>query len=156
MYHYTESGLANVWLENGYVVKDTPYGKGVAIEDVDDLHNVLALAITQKKGRITGKELRYLRVHLSLSQDNMARRVMGVSEQSVSLWERTGKVPKSADILVRMLVIDALKGNARIRDMLDCINTADRLVNQKIVATEHRHKWKSKAQPVDKRELEPA
>ena len=31
-YHYTESGLRNVWLENGYTVRQTPYGETIAIE----------------------------------------------------------------------------------------------------------------------------
>lgn len=29
MHHYTESGLQNVWLENGYHVRKTPYGDAV-------------------------------------------------------------------------------------------------------------------------------
>jgi hypothetical protein len=35
MYHYTESGLDNVWLANGYTVIETPYGKGVSVRDAD-------------------------------------------------------------------------------------------------------------------------
>ena len=30
MYHYTDGGLRNVWLANGYEIKKTPYGEGVA------------------------------------------------------------------------------------------------------------------------------
>lgn len=141
MYHYTESGLANVWLENGYVVRDTPYGKSVAIEEADALHQVLALTIVNKKGRTTGKELRFLRVMLGLSQDSLGTKCLGVTEQSVSLWERTGKVPKSADVLVRMLVLERLNGNARITELLERINTVDRLVNQRLIAKERGEKW---------------
>lgn len=31
MYHYTQCGLDNVWLENGYKVKKTAYGQAVAV-----------------------------------------------------------------------------------------------------------------------------
>ena len=30
MYQYTDGGLRNVWLANGYEVKQTPFGEGVA------------------------------------------------------------------------------------------------------------------------------
>ena len=142
MYHYTECGLDNVWLENGYNVRNTPYGKAVSIDDADGLHVVLANAVVNKPGRITGKELRFLRVHLALSQSSLGK-CLGATEQSVSLWERTGKVPASTDALVRLLVIESNKGNATVTAILQRINDVDRLVNQKIVAKETRKKWRS-------------
>lgn len=142
MYHYTECGLDNVWLENGYTVRSTPYGKGVSIDDADGLHKVIVSTILQKKGRITGKELRFLRVELGLSQENLGR-CLGSTDQSVSLWERTGKVPSTTDALVRLLVIERLKGNAKVTSVLTRINEVDRLVNQKIVVVERRKKWHS-------------
>ena len=102
MYHYTECGLDNVWLENGYKVHKTPYGKGVSIDDASGLHAVLVAELVKKQGRITGKELRFLRTHLALSQSNLAK-CLGATEQSVSLWERTGKVPATSDALVNQI-----------------------------------------------------
>jgi DNA-binding transcriptional regulator YiaG len=143
MYHYTESGLDNVWLENGYNEKQTAYGKSVSVDDADGLHQVLAIQITNKKGRITGKELRFLRAMLGLSQDGIAK-MIGVTEQSLSLWERTGKVPKSADTVVRLLVLERLDGDGKISEVINRINDVERLVNQRIVAKETRHRWTSK------------
>lgn len=143
MYHYKECGLDNVWLENGFKVKTTPYGKGVSIDDAIGLHNVIALDLILKKGRITGKELRFMRVILGLSQEGLGKCV-GASEQSVSLWERTGKVPQSADSLVRMMISEKLNGNCKVSEVIDRINTVERICNQRIVAKEGRHKWTSK------------
>jgi DNA-binding transcriptional regulator YiaG len=53
-----------------------------------------------KPARLMGKEFRFLRVMLKLSQAAMAK-MQGVSEQNVSLWERHGKVPKANDKLMR-------------------------------------------------------
>lgn len=145
MYHYTESGLDNVWLENGYTERKTPYGKGVSIDDADGLHKVLVNAIVNKKGRITGKELRFLRIELGLSQDNLGK-CLGSTDQSVSLWERTGKVPATSDALVRLMVIERLRGNETVTTVLDRINDVDRLMHQKIVARETRRKWTSEIQ----------
>lgn len=142
MHHYTQCGLANVWLENGYTEKKTPYGKAVAIEDADGLHQVLALGLIEKKGRITGKELKFLRVVMGLSQEGLGK-LLGVSEQSVSLWERTGKVPQTADSVTRMLVSEKLDGNCKVSDVIERINTVERIINQRIVARETRRKWSS-------------
>jgi len=35
MYHYTDAGLKNVWLTNGYQQQNTPYGRVVAVQDVE-------------------------------------------------------------------------------------------------------------------------
>lgn len=145
MYHYTESGLNNVWLENGFNVVSTPYGKAVSIDDADGLHELLATDLANKVGKLTGKEFRFLRTILSLSQQGFAN-MHGVTEQAVSLWERTGKVPKAADVMLRMLVLERLNGDGKITEVINRINTVERLVNQQIVAKESNHKWSSTAQ----------
>ncbi|MDB5745099.1 MAG: helix-turn-helix family protein [Polaromonas sp.] len=145
MYHYTESGLDNVWLENGYNVKKTPYGKAVSIDDADGLHELLATELANKAGKLKAKEFRFLRTMLCLSQQSFAR-MHGVTEQAVSLWERTGKIPTAADVMLRMLVLERLNGDGKITEIINRTNTVERLVNQQIVATETNHKWSSKAQ----------
>jgi len=145
MYHYTESGLDNVWLENGFNVINTPYGKAVSIDDADGLHELLAIDLTDKVGKLNGKEFRFLRAILCLSQQSFAN-MHGVTEQAVSLWERYGKVPKAADVMLRMLVLERFTGDGKITEVINRINTVERLVNQNIVAKERNHKWSSKAQ----------
>lgn len=142
MYHYTECGLDNVWLENGYVSKKTAYGKATSVDDAIGLHKVLAMELTHKKGKITGKELRFMRTVLGMSQDGLGK-CMGATEQSISLWERTGKVPQYADSLVRLLVSEKLNGNSKVTDIIERINTVERICNQRIVAREKKHKWTS-------------
>ena len=41
MYHYTDSGLDNIFLESGYEEIETTYGAGVEIEDIDGLHRAI-------------------------------------------------------------------------------------------------------------------
>lgn len=48
-YHYTESGLRNIWLASGYDVVQTCYGPGVAIHDVAGLHRAIGEALAEKK-----------------------------------------------------------------------------------------------------------
>lgn len=142
MYHYTECGLDNVWLENGYTVKKTAYGKATSVDDAIGLHQVLTIELTQKKGRVTGKELRFMRTVLGMSQEGLGKCV-GATEQSVSLWERTGKVPQYADSILRLLVSEKLNGNSKVTEVIERINTVERICNQLIVAREKKHKWTS-------------
>lgn len=145
MHHYTECGLDNVWLANGYTVHNTPYGKGVSVDHADDLLAALARWLTLKPGRLTGKELRFLRTFLTLSQASLAR-MTGATEQSVSLWERTGKVPMASDALVRMLVLEKLEGDSTVSQVIERINRVERLVHQSLVLRSRQHRWTVKAQ----------
>lgn len=142
MYHYTECGLDNVWLENGYTVKKTAYGKATSVDDAIGLQQVLTIELTQKKGRVTGKELRFMRTALGMSQEGLGKCV-GATEQSVSLWERTGKVPQYADSILRLLASEKLNGNSKVTEVIERINTVERICNQRIVAREKKHKWTS-------------
>ena len=131
--HYTACGLDNVWLANGYTVKETKYGKGVSIDDVDGLHRLLATNLVEKEGLLTGKEFRFLRVHLGLTQQGVGKLLGDVSENAVSLWERKDTVPAIYDHWLRMLVIAKFKGNTKVVDAVQRIQTVERLIHQKYV-----------------------
>ncbi len=61
MYHYTDGGLRNVWLANGYEIKKTPHGDGVAFHNLDGLTRSICMALTRKASLLTGAEFRYIR-----------------------------------------------------------------------------------------------
>ncbi|MGZ8219573.1 helix-turn-helix domain-containing protein, partial [Methylomagnum sp.] len=86
-YHYQECGLDNVWLENGYEFHETPYGKGVSFLNAGALDATIAKALTEKPAPLTGKELRFLRIMLNLSQKTVGE-LMGKEAQTVALWEK--------------------------------------------------------------------
>jgi putative transcriptional regulator len=99
-YHYTQSGLDNVWLENGFTFDQTPYGRGVIIENVHGLHEAIGYALLDKPGRLTGRELRFLRKELELSQSRLGE-LMGKTDQTVARWEKAQEVLPDTDFLVR-------------------------------------------------------
>ncbi|MSP81182.1 MAG: helix-turn-helix domain-containing protein [Rhodospirillales bacterium] len=117
MYHYTDCGLRNVWLANGFRRQKTPYGPGVAIEGLPALHRAIGLWLAGKPRPLTGSEVRFLRKELDLSQKALAA-IVGQSEQTVSLWERRGRIPQTADRFVRALYRETAEGNAHIRDIV--------------------------------------
>src|ERR1700738_5263066 len=77
MYHYRECGLPNVYLVNGYRETETPYGRGVSIEDVEGLHMAIAQALVEEKPSLTGPEVRFIRKLLELTQTQLAQ-LLGV------------------------------------------------------------------------------
>ncbi len=141
MYHYTDGGLRNVWLANGYEIKKTPFGEAVAFHDGDGLTRAICQALAGKIGTLTGAELRYIRSGgMGLSQPALGK-LMGIDGQSIARWEKTGKVPRWADKLVRLLYAAHAQGNEPICRVMDRIKTVERMVKQRIVVQERRGHW---------------
>lgn len=106
MYHYKSCGLENIYLKNGYVLKETPYGPAVAIEDIEGLHTAISLDLLRQKTPLTGQQFRFLRKEQDLTQAELAA-ILGVTEQTVAVWEKQKQVPVSfmADICMRAYYI---------------------------------------------------
>lgn len=143
MYHYTESGLQNVWLNNGYKVKKTTSGKAVAIVDADGLHQAIGRAIACK-AYMTGAELRFLRKELDLSQSRFGK-LVGASEESVSLWERRGRVPKSASRLIQAVYLETIDGNVRLKELIERLAEMDRTHQDKLIFEDTTMGWREAA-----------
>lgn len=124
MYHYTLCGLDNVWLMNGYTVHETEYGEGVSIDDPDGLEREIARQLIEYKPRLSGKEFRFLRKHMGLSQKRLSD-FLGNDEQSVANWEKKNKVPVWADRLMRALISQVHGGNVNLLDMIERISHMD-------------------------------
>jgi DNA-binding transcriptional regulator YiaG len=88
IHHYTESGLRNVWLANGYKVLKTAYGQGVSFGNLEGLHREIGRWLCAYRPRLAGAEFRFLRHELDLSQAALAAR-RGNDAQSVALWENS-------------------------------------------------------------------
>jgi putative transcriptional regulator len=119
MYQYSESGLDNIFLENGYHYHPTPYGQGVSIQDTEGLHKAIGRWLISLRKRLNGAELRFLRLEMEATQRDLAE-ILGTKEQTLRLWEknRTKSMPKTADRLLRALYSEYLGGNPSIKRML--------------------------------------
>jgi len=118
MYHYKESGLPNVYLANGYRKVETPYGEGIAIDNVELLHEAICNTIVEEKpALLTGPEIRFIRKYLNLTQSQLAS-YLGVQAQSVRRWEKLGTAPKPADRAVRMAYRDITRHYSKPLDEL--------------------------------------
>ena len=123
-YHYTESGLKNIYLLNGYEVVETPYGKATSIVDVEGLHKLIGSYLC-KKTHLSGTEFRFIRKEMGLSQSGLGK-TLGVTDQALAKWEKTGRVPKTADRFIRLLYLESINENVKIQSFIDRINETDR------------------------------
>lgn len=102
LFHYTQSGLDNVWLANGWRREETDYGSTFAIEHAEELHRAIAAAIVRNRDPLRGQEARFLRTILGLSQDQFAK-LLGLDRATVIRWEKARSKPlaRSYDIAAR-------------------------------------------------------
>lgn len=129
MYHYTECGLDGVWLVNGYEIEDTPYGETVSIRAVKELHNFIGLTIINECPELTGKQIRFLRKELNLSQLNLAG-LLGVGETSIRAWEsERAKMGTPTERLLRGLYREHVQGDGSLRRLIDRLCHQDRVYN---------------------------
>ncbi|MCW5748867.1 MAG: transcriptional regulator [Alphaproteobacteria bacterium] len=142
MYRYRESGLDNVWLVNGYKIRSTPYGKAVAVEDVEGLHKSIAESLVGKPGPLTRAEFRFLRKELALSQKALGG-IIGADEQAIARWERgVSRVDEIADRFLRALYRETKEGKAGIRALVRRLNEPDDGGQAKIKLRRGREDWK--------------
>lgn len=140
MYHFTDGGLRNVWLKNGYTERKTPYGDGISFHDLDGLVIEICRALSLKPGKLTGAEFRYLRNALPMSQ-KMLGQLFGYTEQAVAKWEKSGKVPKAIDLTIRLLFAEKHGSNKRVSTLIETLNTLDLASDSKIVIKEEHSMW---------------
>lgn len=85
--HYKDCGLDNIYLKNGFSWEEEDGEKFLTVTDIDGLHRAIGLHIVLTRKAPSGKEMRFLRNELNMSQADLAR-LLSVSDQSVARWEK--------------------------------------------------------------------
>lgn len=146
-YHYTESGLDNIWLASGFEYVDRPSGRHVKIRDVEGLHRAIGEILVSKKKNLTGKEFRFLRKEMLMTQAFLAK-LLQVTEQTINRWE-TGKteIPGTAQSTVRLLYSEQMAGDSehgvKLREALqELADLEDAIDGQKLTGkVSNQGKW---------------
>ena len=147
MFHYQTCGLPNVWLRNGYEVRETPYGQSTSIHDLEGLHRAIGLSLACHAPRLNGAEVRYLRKELDFSQAHLAR-LLGVSENTVRGWENDRQVITGpAERMLRALYKEHVDGDGRIREMVERLSELNREAHraERLELEETASGWRSAA-----------
>lgn len=113
MYHYSESGLDNVFLANIPAVKCPKCSVEIpVIERPEQLNEMIAHAIFQKKFLLNGKEVRFLRTQLGYSQKDFADEIVKTKEYMNRIENGAGPVTPELDQHIRLNYL-RLKGTPK-------------------------------------------
>ncbi len=112
-YHYTECGLDNVYLINGFkITKKRGNDEEIFIHDIHGLHRKIGTLLVFKQGRLNGSEIKFIRATLDLTQKRLGA-FLGVDYQTVLLWEKNKIViSKTAEHLLRIIFFSYLARDA--------------------------------------------
>lgn len=145
IYRYVESGLENVWLVGGVSFDEDDGETCLFVEDREDLHKLISLSIIHRGDRISGRELRFLRHELELTQDHLAR-LLETDVQSVARWEKgKSRPPGPADRLIRSLYLLRYERNPNVMAFLEELTQLDRLTAGKQVFERRAREWRAAA-----------
>ena len=123
-YHYVECGLPNVWLRNGFEKKQTPYGDGVSIFDIEGLHGCIARTLCDKPVQLTGREFRFLRRELDFSQ-KMIGEIFGRSDRSIRDLEHKEAAKEPYNGFIRHLYLESIDPNISYIDLFKRLRDLD-------------------------------
>lgn len=109
LYHYTESGLINVFIHGVLIEKDDAGEDIVTIPAVNKLNKVIAEGIVLHAKGMDGSELRFLRTEMGMTQSELARLVHR-DKQSIGRWERNEQeIDSNCEVIIRLLAIKRLE-----------------------------------------------
>ena len=142
--HYPDCGLDDVYLLNGYDHEETPYGKGISVQDIDGLRAAIARDLVSRKKVLNGKEVRFLRKQMDLTQSELGR-LVGLDAQSVARWEKGQRVLKKgpAELLLRVIYTGTDEGKIDPLAVLKRLDELDAPMNEKRVFKETNDGWRA-------------
>lgn len=147
-YHYTECGLDNIYLLNGFKITKTKNGdEEIFIHDIHGLHKTIGKILVFKSGLLTGKEIKFIRTTLDLSQKKLGK-LLGLDYQSILGWEKN-KTPisKTADHFLRIIFYSYLEKRSPIYEKINEIADidTDKINKDKIELEEIKKEWRPAA-----------
>jgi len=145
MLHYTECGLDNIWLMNGYEEVDTPYGKATIVDNERGLHEAIVESLYKKSSDLTGHEFLFLRKEMDMSQMAIAE-VFGVQDTTIRNFERKEKLGSAYSHLMKAVCQEYFSGQTRINVIIEAAKAKHDLgEKEELHFTESAEGWKQAA-----------
>ena len=108
-YHYTESGLDNVYIKTRIYRCDKCKEVIADIPVMHELHELIAKYLVEKDSLLIGKEIKFLRKEMHFKANELAN-MLGVTKVTISRWGNDKeKISPYNDKLIRLLYIQILQ-----------------------------------------------
>ncbi|MDF2120112.1 hypothetical protein PY365_31580 [Roseiarcaceae bacterium H3SJ34-1] len=105
LYHYTECGLDNIYLLDGFEIEEVDGEEFVSVHDVDGLWKAIGLNLVANRKTFSPTEIRFIRSQMDKTQAELAS-LLRVDDQTVARWEKKKcKIPGPADLALRFLFL---------------------------------------------------
>ena len=145
MFHMTNCGLPNVWLQSGFKTGTDKFGSFYSIDDLPGLYRAIALALAHGSGLLSADELRVIRRQLGLTQAQLGA-ALGRTEQTVLLWERSGKIPADSAQNIKLMVLRKFSPHMIIEE---AFRHLEQRKPERIVLTRRDNQWECTLTCVD-------
>ncbi|PZP57211.1 MAG: hypothetical protein DI586_01060 [Micavibrio aeruginosavorus] len=141
-YHYKDSGLDNVFLANGFSIDEDGT---VFIKDIHGLHKAIGEELIFLTRKLRGKEIRYIRHYLDLSQKALGE-LLGVDYQTVLRWE-TGKnkITKASEKFLKIIFYGYLNKKEGMEEIINRLSDIDNRRSEEEISFTHKSSGWSKA-----------
>ena len=142
---YTGCGLDDIWLASGYEIETIDGERAITVRNLDGLLNAIGRFLVRRKKILTGKEVRFLRQQVNLTQSELAR-LVGCDPQQIARYEKgQNKMPGPTDRLLRMIYREHLHDQGSIREILESLDELDSRMDDRQVFAETPDGWKARA-----------
>jgi putative transcriptional regulator len=140
--HYNWCGLDDVYLRSGYERIHTDEGDDVVIHNMDGLHRAIAEYLARHKKALTGKEVRFLRHEMDLSQRELGK-ILRVTDQTVARWEKEHIViPDPEEMLLRVSYLLHVAHELDMRELANSLaDVDDSATNKKVFEESDDGTW---------------
>lgn len=147
--HWSACGLDDVWLMSGYETENIDGEEVIIIKNLDGLHHAISSYLVSEKKLLNGKEIRFLRQQLELTQSELAR-LVGCDAQQIARYEKNeNKISGPSDRLLRMLILEKLDKSISVKSLLEIIDEMDaREDESRIFEEDENGHWASKSRKI--------
>jgi putative transcriptional regulator len=145
-HHYKGCGLDDIYLLSGYEISHGPHGRSITIKNLDGLHQAIGEFLVTRKKLLTGKEIRFLRNQLDLTQSDLAR-LTGCDAQTIARYEKgESKISGPSDRLLRMIYrAHFSEDGVQVRNLLEALDKMDGRLSDVCMFESSEGEWKAAA-----------
>lgn len=146
LFHYTDCGLSRIYLEGISVYKCTECAnEEFVFPNLEELHELLAQTLAHQKTRLLPEEIRFLRTHLGFSGTDFAKKVMKVTPETVTRWEKgILQMKETVELFLRVLIITHAGPFRNYNDLEEFGSSKIKTPPKRIFETSKNH-WVKKA-----------
>lgn len=142
---YLGCGLDDIWLASGYEIEEIDGEQAITVKNLDGLLAAIGQSLVKRKKLLTGKEIRFLRRQMDLTQSKLAR-LVGCDAQQIARYEKgQNKINGPTDRLIRMLYRSHLNDETSVLDILEALDELDGRMGDRHVFKETKGVWRDAA-----------